>query len=196
MTVILNLILLSLKKSNKISLFFLLLFLEIDKKRALCYYCFMEFLHAYHKRGFQMRMKYCHYPAILLLLAFLLCACGQDGAEPEEDILTEDSGYCPARVIGPDIETTPEIRLANTMQTYENMCYSYSEMQELAESEGASKKGKKAAAKLEKKYADRIAELADTDFSQLTSEELLSVSSECLDIISAIRDVTDVLKAD
>lgn len=143
-----------------------------------------------------MRMRSCHYPAILLLLALLLYACGQDAVEPEGDIMTEESEYCPAKVIGPEIETTPEIRLANTMQTYENMCYLYSEMQELAESEEASKKGKKAAAKLEKNYADRIAELADTDFSQLTSEELFSVSSECLNIISAIRDVTDILKAD
>lgn len=138
-----------------------------------------------------MRTKSCSCLASLLLLSLLLCACGQDASDPDGDIVKEDSGYVSAKVIGPETEPTFENRLAIAEQAYENMCYFYSEMQELAQSEEASKEGKKAAAELEKKYADRIAELAETDFSELTSEELLSVSTECLDIISAIREVKD-----
>lgn len=134
-----------------------------------------------------MRTKSCSCLAGLLLLSLLLCACGQN------DVVIEDSEYVPAKVIGPETEPTFENRLAITEQAYDNMCYFYSEMQELAQSEEASKEGKKAAAELEKKYADRIAELTETDFSELTSEELLSVSTECLNIISAIREVKDEL---
>lgn len=152
-----------------------------------------------------MSVRSCKYPTslfLLMLLILLLCACGQkdSAADPidsnkdlteeemEEDMI-KDSDYIPAKVIGPDIEPTFETRLATAVQAYDNVCYVYEEMQELAKAENAPKKGKKAAAKLEKKYGDRIAELADTDLSQLTSEELLSVSIECTDIISAIRDV-------
>lgn len=141
-----------------------------------------------------MRMKSWNCLASLLLLTLLLCACGQDASDSEEDAVVEEfSEYYPAKVIGPEVEPTLETRLATAQQAYDNMCYSYSEMQELAEAENASKKGKKAAAKLEEKYADRIAKLADTDFSQLTSEDLFSISQECTDIISAIRDVKDAL---
>ncbi len=130
-----------------------------------------------------MRTKTCSCLAGLLLLSLLLCACGQN------DIVTEE--YVPAKVIGPETEPTFENRLAIAEQAYENMCYFYSEMQELAQSEEASKEEKKAAAELEQKYAERIAELAETDFSEFTSEELVSVSAECLDIISAIREVKE-----
>lgn len=141
-----------------------------------------------------MKIKSWNYPAILLILTLLLCACGQDASKQGGDAAVEEfSEYYPAKVIGPDIEPTIETRLAAAQQVYDTMCYSYSEIQELAEAEDATKKGKKAAEKLEKKYADRISELADTDFSQLTSEELLSVSQECTDIISAIREVKDAL---
>lgn len=140
-----------------------------------------------------MRAKSCKYLTSLLLLSLVLCACGRNVSDPDNDMVTEDSGYVPAQVIGPETEPTFENRLAIAQQAYENMCYFYSEMQELEQSEEASEEGKEAAAALKKEYADRIAELAETDFSQLTSEELLSVSTECLDIISAIREVKDAL---
>lgn len=141
-----------------------------------------------------MSVRSCQYLASLLLMALLLCACGQDASDSEGDTVVEEfSEYYPAKVIGPEVELTFETRLASAEQSYENMCNSYTEMQELAKAEDASRKGKKAAAKVEKKYADRIAELADTDFSQLTSEELLLISLECKDITSDIRKAKDVL---
>ena len=66
-------------------------------------------------------------------------------------------------------------------------------MQALADAEDASQKGKTAAAAIEKEYADRIAQLADTDFTQMTSEELTSLSLELIDMISAIREARDTL---
>lgn len=141
-----------------------------------------------------MSVRSCQYLASLLLMALLLCACGQDASDSEGDTVVEEfSEYYPAKVIGPEVEPTFENQLEGARQSYENVCDSYAKMQELAEAESASKAGKEAAAAVEKKYADRIAELADMDFSQLTSEELLSVSLECTDMISAIREARDVL---
>lgn len=142
-----------------------------------------------------MKYKFCKYLSGLIILSSLLYACGQNSSasEGENMIAEEKIAYEPARVIGPEIEPTFENQLANAMQSYENVCDSYSKMQELSQADNASKKGKRAAAKVEKKYAGRIAELADIDFSQMSSEELLSVSLECTDMISAIRKVRDIL---
>lgn len=108
-------------------------------------------------------------------------------------IVEEEAAYQPAKVIGPVTEPSFENQLAGAIRSYENVCDSYAKMQELSEADDASKKGKRAAAKVEKKYAGRIAELADMDFSELTSEELMSISLECTDMISAIRKARDVL---
>lgn len=142
-----------------------------------------------------MKYKSCKYLPNLIILALLLCACGQDdsGSKGETMIVEENIDHRPAKVIGPVVEPTLENQLAGAIQSYENVCDSYAKMQELSESSNASKKGKRAAAKVEEKYADRIAELADMDFSQMTSEELMSISLECTDMISAIRKARDVL---
>lgn len=144
-----------------------------------------------------MNQKTCKYLASLTVLTLLLCACGQDvsASDPNgENMIAEEAlEYQPAKVIGPVVEPTFENQLASAVQSYENVCDSYAKMQELADSDSASNKGKKAAAKVEKKYGDRIAELADTDFSQMTSEELLSVSLECTDMLSAIRKARNIL---
>lgn len=107
----------------------------------------------------------------------------------------ESTGYVSAKTIGPSNDATVENLLAGALQSYENVCDSYAKMQELASSKDASEKGREAAAEVEKAYANRIAELAEMDFSQLTSEELLSISLECTDMISAIRKARDVLNA-
>lgn len=146
---------------------------------------------------------------IFFALVLILSACGRDTAKGENADKTsplmeiekegdatmakESTGYVPAKTIGPSNEATVENLLAGAVQSYENVCDSYARMQELAVSDSASEKGKEAAAKVEEEYADRIAELAKMDFSQLSSEELLSISLECTDMISAIRKARDVL---
>lgn len=142
-----------------------------------------------------MKSKFCKYLPVLALSALLLYACGQDasGSEGDTMIVEENIGGQPAKVIGPVTAPTLENQLAGATRSYENVCDSYAKMRELSESDNASEKGKQAAAEVEEKYADRIAELADTDFSTLSSEELMSISLECTDMISAIRKARDVL---
>ncbi len=143
-----------------------------------------------------MKRLHCKYLAVFSLLLLVLSACGQTAStsSPEgDDVMVEDLEYHPAKIIGPTTEFTLENQIAGATQTYENVCDSYAKMQELAGADNAAAKGKKAAAEVEEKYADRIAELADTDFSQMTSEELLSLSLELTDMISAIRKARDAL---
>lgn len=99
--------------------------------------------------------------------------------------------YRPAKVIGPTKELTLEDQIAGVQSSYDNVYGFYTKMQDLANAGDSGKKEKKAAAKIEKKYADRLEEIADMDFSQMTSEELLSLSLELTDMSSAIRKVLD-----
>ena len=96
-------------------------------------------------------------------------------------------------VVGPVTEFTLENQIKGVENTCQNVCGSYAKMQELAAEETASKKGKKAAAKVEENYAERIEALSETDFSLLTTDELLSLSVELTDMATAIREALDTL---
>lgn len=143
-----------------------------------------------------MKQRFYKCLSALLLPLLLFSSCGQNASasnQEGDDLVTEELGYYPAKVIGPTTEFTLENQITSVTQTYENVCDSYEKMQVLADAEDASQTGKAAAAAIEKEYADRIAQLADTDFTQMTSEELTSLSLELIDMISAIREARDTL---
>lgn len=142
----------------------------------------------------------CSFMIASLLLPCLLCACGSTNpagltaAEAAKDCPSETSEADITPVtIGPVTEFTLENQIENVENTYQNVCGSFAEMQELAASETASRKGRKSAAKVEKNYAARIEELSEIDFSRLTTDELLSLSVELTDMITAIRKARDAL---
>ena len=143
-----------------------------------------------------MKQKHCCHIVILLLLSTLLFSCGQstpDSVAKGGNDMEESLEYYPAKVIGPSKDLTLEEQIAGVQSSYDNVYDFYIRMQDLANGDGADKKGKRAVAKIEKKYADRLAELAETDFSQMTSEELLALSLELTDMSSAIREVLNTL---
>lgn len=146
-----------------------------------------------------MKRKPYRHIVILLLSSALLYSCGQNisasGAN-EGNNMEEIIEYQPAKVIGPTKELTLEEQIEGVQTAYDSVYGFYTKMQDLASADGAGRKGKKAAAKTEKKYADRLGELADTDFSQMTSGELLSLSLELSDMSSEIREALDLLAAD
>lgn len=134
------------------------------------------------------------------LLPLLLCACNSTNSidltssETLEDTIVEISEvYDSEIVIGPVTEFTLENQIKGVQNTYQNVCDSYAKMQELVNEKGASKKGRKAASKVENKYDKRIQELSEMDFSKLTTDELLSLSIELTDMITAIREARDAL---
>lgn len=146
-----------------------------------------------------MKRKHYKHIVILLLSSTLLYSCGQNvsassakGGSDVEEIIE----YYPANVIGPTKEPTQEDLVEGAQTAYDGVYGFYTKMQDLANADGAGRKGKKAAAKIEKKYADRLEELADTDFSQMTSGELLSLSLELTDMSADIREALDLLAAD
>lgn len=143
-----------------------------------------------------MKQKRYGHIVILLLLSALLYSCGQNvsasGTKGEND-MEEIIEYRPAKVIGPTKELTLEEQIEGAQTAYDSVYGFYTKMQDLANADGAGRKGRKAAAKIEKKYADRLEELGDTDFSQMTSEELLSLSLELTDMSASIRKVLDTL---
>ena len=104
--------------------------------------------------------------------------------------------YHPAKVIGPTKELTLEDQIEGVQTAYDSVYGYYTKMQDIASADGTSRKEKKAVAKVEKNYADRLEELGNTDFSQMTSGELLSLSLELSDMSSEIRKVLDLLSAD
>ena len=55
------------------------------------------------------------------------------------------------------------------------------------------KKAEKAASNVEEKYAKRIDELSDLNFSQLSSDELSALLIELSDITAQIRNARDTL---
>lgn len=144
-------------------------------------------------------MKCCYLTASLLL-SCLLCACG--ATNPAGPAATESAENYPVEisesdsapvVVGPVTEFTLENQIKGVENTCQNVCASYAKMQELAAEETASKKGKKAAVKVEENYAERIEALSETDFSRLTTDELLSLSVELTDMATAIREALDAL---
>lgn len=138
------------------------------------------------------------YIIILLLSSALLYSCGQDLSDsgPEEgNSMEEIFEYQPAKVIGPTKELTLKEQIEGVQTAYDSVYDCYTRMLDLVDADDADRKGKKAAAKTEKKYADRLNELADTDFSQMTSEELLSLSLELSDMSAEIRETLDLLAA-
>lgn len=142
----------------------------------------------------------CRSMIALLLLPCFLCACGSAdpaglaASETPENYTGEISETCdPPVAVGPVTEFTLENQIKSVQNTYQNVCDSYAKMEELAKAKTASGKGQKAAAKVRKNYAERIEELSEIDFSQMTSDELLSLSVELTDMITAIREARDAL---
>lgn len=141
-------------------------------------------------------MKY-SFIAILFFLPILLCACHTANttiSESKEEYMEERSEtYDSEIVIGPVMEPTSENRIKGVTDLYQNVCDSYAKMQELANDPSASKKGRKAASNVEEKYAKRIDELSELNFSQLSSDELSALLIELSDITAQIRNARDTL---
>lgn len=146
-----------------------------------------------------MKRKHYRHIVILLLSSTLLYSCGQNISDSDSkggNDMEEIIEYYPANVIGPTKDLTLEEQIEGVQTAYDNVYGFYTKMQDLANADGVGRKEKKAAAKIEKEYADRLEELGDMDFSQMTSGELLSLSLELTDMSSEIRKVLDLLAAD
>ena len=132
------------------------------------------------------------YILFTILLASLFCGCSvhSDGSGDNSVLKSDEMPILP---IGPTTEPTLENVLYGTNNLLVSARDSFNIMTELASKDSASKKGIKAAQKVTKKYGERLAELENTDLTSFTADELMEISSELSDMISAIRSARDLL---
>lgn len=130
-------------------------------------------------------------PLIICFLPVLLCGCsGSDNAD--EEIIT-NSFTAPAKPASPVITPTPEEKAENTASLLKSAQDSFNRMNEAAQDKTATKEGIKAAEAVCEKYKSRLEELAETDFSSCSDEELTDLMKEISNIITAIREARDLI---
>lgn len=130
--------------------------------------------------------------SIIILSSGLFCGCLSSTVPKKEDSM-KLVGTEEIKPASPVIDFTFEELVENTDNLLNSVLDSYQIMTEAAQQSDAPKKGIKAADKVQKEYAERLAELKDTDLSGYSPEELYSLSEELSDIITAIREARDLL---
>lgn len=138
-------------------------------------------------------MKYL-YILFLLLIGMILSGCGtntQPFSSSEED---ESSNWHAEMVqFPPATEYTLEESTSQTADFRDYVITSYQQIQELAADDASHEAGKELVKKIEEQYGERIAELADIDFTGMTKEELTEYMSEFTSLTTVIREAKDAL---
>lgn len=93
----------------------------------------------------------------------------------------------------PQTEATLESKRESAADMRSFLQSSYEKMQELADAEGASLDGVKAAKNVEEKYAERLDELFSLDFSTMSENEIDALLIEMTNLITPIREARDAL---
>ena len=137
-------------------------------------------------------MKYL-YILFFLLIGIGCCACGIDTL-PMNSSKDEESGWRAEMVqLPPKTEYTLEELAAQTADFRDYIVLAYQNIQELATNEESYESGKELVKKVEEQYGDRIAELADIDFSEMTEDELRKYLNEFTSLTTVIRKAKDAL---
>lgn len=139
-------------------------------------------------------MKYL-YVILFLFVGITCCACGihsagngSSGAADSESTISDEMVQLP-----PQTAYTLEELTDQTAGLRDFVVDSYQKMQDLAASDDAKEAGKEKAETVENEYSERIAELAGTDFSQMTEEELTQYLIELTNLTAIIREANDAL---
>ncbi len=128
---------------------------------------------------------------LILFVPVLLCGCaGSDN--PNEDGIHE-SFTTSIKPASPITTPTHEETAENAASLLGSAQDSFNRMNEAAHNENAPEKGVKAADAVAEKYKDRLEELAETDFSACSDEELSDIMQEISNIITAIREARDLI---
>ena len=93
----------------------------------------------------------------------------------------------------PDKEPTHEDMVDGVLDLCAAAQDSYTRMMDAASQDGADKKGVREAERVCKTYGQRLAELAELDYGAMQNEEIIQYMEEISNIISAIREVRDIL---
>lgn len=129
----------------------------------------------------------------IFFIPVFLCGCSaSDNAQVDDSI---EYSYTEAiQPASPITTPTHEEKAEDTASLLSSAQDSFQIMNEMAEEESAPEDGVKAAEAVRKKYKSRLEELAETDFSACSDDELSEFSFEISDIITAIREARDLLQ--
>lgn len=137
-------------------------------------------------------MKYIHV-FLFLLIGIGCCACGINSSKNQSSNNSQSITGAQSVQYPPATEYSLEELTTQTSDFRNHIVSSYQKMQELAADDKSYAVGKEAAKKVEEKYGERIAELADIDFTGMSEEELTQYINEFADLTTAIREAKDAL---
>lgn len=129
---------------------------------------------------------------IMVFIPVLLCGCSFSGNSHDDAI--EYSFSEDIKPASPVATPTHEEKTENTRSLLESAMESMNVMDELSERDSASEDGVKAAEAVREKYKSRLEDLDETDLSELSDDELTEIELEISDMITAIREVRDLLQ--
>lgn len=130
---------------------------------------------------------------LFLFIGITFCACGINSSK-KISIKEQESTYSDELIQHPPQETYTIEELASHVSDFRNyIISSYQTIQELSVDEATYEAGKELTKKIEEEYGERIAELADIDFSGMTKEELTEYMSEFTSLTTIIRKAKDAL---
>ena len=128
---------------------------------------------------------------IILLIPVFLCGCSSSEGSQNSGNFSQTIPINPA---SPVITYTHEERAENTGSLLDSAQDSFNIMNEMAEKESAPEEGVKAADAVREEYKSRLEELADADLLSYSDDELIELSLEISNIITAIRQARDLLE--
>lgn len=130
-------------------------------------------------------------PLIILLIPVFLCGCSASGGSQNSGKFSQSIEIKPA---SPVTTPTHEERAENTGSLLNSAQDSLNKMNEMAEKESAPEEGVKAAEAVNEEYKSRLEELAEADLLSYSDDELIELSLEISNIITAIRQARDLLQ--
>lgn len=137
-------------------------------------------------------MKYI-YIITSLLIGVIFCACGVDTLPNTSLDEASTDWHADLVQLPPPTEYTIEELTKQAVDFRNYIITSYQTIQELSAVETSYEAGKELTKKIEDEYGERIAELADIDFSDMTKEELTEYLSEFTTLTTIIRKAKDAL---
>ena len=129
---------------------------------------------------------------IIMFIPVLLCGCSFSGNSHDDAI--EYSFSEEIKPASPVTTPTHEEKAENARSLLESAMESMNIMDELSENDSASEDDIEAAEAVRKKYKSRLEDLDETDLSALSDDELTEIELEISGIITAIREVRDLLQ--
>lgn len=137
-------------------------------------------------------MKYI-YIITSVLIGMIFCACGINTLPYASSDESSTDWHADMVQFPPPTEYTLEELTEQAVDFRNYVISSYQTIQELSADEASYEAGKELTKKVEEEYGERIAELADIDFSGMTKEELTEYLSEFTSLTTIIRQAKDAL---